>query len=357
MTETIAKPRRVTLADVAKRAGVSVSTVSAVLGDRPHCYASQATRQAVFDAADAMGYRPNLLARGLRSESTRTVGLMLPVLDRGAVAGGKLQSLEDTAWTSDYRLIIATYKNDAARLRQGVEECLGRHVDGIVFWGVDQDHAHVVDEARRAGVAVVTVEAEAPINAPDVAVDREAGTYLTMRHLLELGRRPALLFTMHDCLSGRRKVEGVRRAAGEFGRDLDDFLVLEVPQPVGSASAAGAEMAARLLEQREAYDAVLTFSDDVAAGVVATFSAAGVRVPHDVAVAGFDGSYAPEAMVIPITTVEQPRGIGAPVFDLLLDQMAGGPAGADRSVMLEPRLCVRESTVAGAGLGAPGRDI
>ncbi len=353
MNLSAGKPQRTTLADVAKKASVSVSTVSAVLGDRPHCFASEATRGAVRQAARELGYRPNLLARSLRSESTKTIGVLVPLLDRGVVAGGKLQSIEDAATAHGYRLIVSAYKGDVSRLQQAVDELLGRHVDGIVFWGVDGRHTAVVKEAMHAPVNVVTLEAEAQFDVPDLTVDRMQGTYLTMRHLLDLGRRPALLYTGHACLSGQRKVEGVKRAAAEHDYDLDAAVILQEASPVSTSTAIGVAMARELLTCRERYDAVLTFSDDVAAGVIATLASAGVDVPNDVAVAGFDGSYAPEAMVIPITTVAQPRDLGGPLFDLLKIDRTDSGSTHDQGVVLTPSLYIRESTVAGAGVGGP----
>jgi LacI family transcriptional regulator len=110
-------------------------------------------------------------------------------------------------------------------------------------------------------------------------------------------------------------------------------------------------MTQQLLSLGRAFDAVVTFSDEVAAAAIAQLCRRGVTVPDQVAVAGFDGAFAPHAMVIPLTTVQQPREIGKPVFDQLLRRMQASDDQPPPRIMLAPRLIVRESTVKGAGIG------
>jgi DNA-binding LacI/PurR family transcriptional regulator len=120
---------RVTLADVAKEAGVSVSTVSAVLGKRPHCYAAESTKEHVIQVARTLGYRPNVMARSLRGQSTRTIGVLVHGLKSTGVATAKLQSIEDTAWRHQYRILLGTHRDEQDRLDAYLEEMLGRSVD------------------------------------------------------------------------------------------------------------------------------------------------------------------------------------------------------------------------------------
>lgn len=340
------RTKRVTLADVARRAGVSVSTASAVLGRRPHCYASEQTKQQVIDAARHVGYRPNLLARSLRGEKTRTIGLVMFGLDVGPVGGGKLQSIEDEAWRQDYRLLIGTHKDDRARLRAYVDEFLNRAVDGLIYMPSVPEDGELIREARNAGVSVVTVEAPAEYDAPDVRVDREMGGYLQVKHLLDIGRRKlAFIFTSHRSHTGGAKVRGIERALKEAGLDLRDFPVIEDPRP-GNTAPAGTRLTQQLLDQGAAFDGLITLSDNIAASAVTTLVRSGRRVPEDVAVVGFDDAFEPDGMMIPLTTIRQPRQIGAPVFELLLSQIRGEDQG-DRPtrLALPPQLVVRRSTV------------
>ncbi|MFW6058599.1 MAG: LacI family DNA-binding transcriptional regulator [Phycisphaeraceae bacterium] len=346
------------MTDVAREAGVSVSTASAVLGRKAHCYAAASTKQQVFDAAKRVGYRPNLLARGLRGEQTNMIGLVMYGLDRGAVPNAKLQSIEDAAWHHGYRLLIGTHKDERARLEAYIDEFLDRAVDGLIFWPMLPEDGDLVEQALAGGTAVVTMEASRSFPAPDVAIDRERGARLQVEHLLQIGRRrPAFLLTSHHGHLGQAKVRGLEGALADHGLSLSQFPVLEMPRPHGVA-AAGAQLTEQLLREGHDFDSIVTLSDDVALPAIATLLRHGRRVPEDVAVVGFDDEHAPEGMVVPLTTISQPRDIGPIIFEQLLKNIRAENQDetAPARIRLAPSLIIRESTVPGAGVGRSASD-
>lgn len=347
---------RVTLADVAREAGVSVSTVSAVLGKRPHCYAAQATKDHVSQVARTLGYRPNLMARSLRGQSTHTIGVLVHGLKGPGLVHAKLQSIEDTAWRHQYRMLLGTHKDEYARLDAYLEEMLSRSVDGIVFQSPSPEGLKAIEMIRRTNTPLVTIEAHPRYGTWDVGVDRAAGAMLQVRHVLELGRKPAFFFTAYQGYTGTEKIRGIRMALQEAGHALDDFPVLERWQ-VRWPTKAGAMMTQELIDSGRSFDAIITMSDMVAQGVIATLLRRGLRVPQDVAVVGYDDEFSPEGMTVPLTSVHQPRNIGQSVFDLLFRQINARTMLQPQQIMLQPRLVVRESSVAGAGPGLEPEEV
>lgn len=347
---------KVTLADVASEAGVSVSTVSAVLGRKPHCYAAEATKQHIFEVARRIGYRPNLLARSLREQSTKTIGVVIWGLNYVAVQNAKLQSVEDAAWHNGYRILLGAHKDDPKRLEAYFNEFLNRSVDGLVFQPPIPQGQELVHLARATGTPMVTLEAAEELRTWDVGIDYARGTALQAQHVLELGRRPAFIFTSHYSHTGMAKVRGIEQALAKAGRSLDEFPVVEIPRAKRYPRKV-VQATEQLLASGWPFDAIITLSDIVAQAAITTLIRCGRRVPDDVAVVGFDDEFDPEGMIVPMTTIRQPREIGPAVFDLLLDQMAHGTGRPPKRISLAPTLVIRESTVSGAGVGPETSEI
>ncbi|MET4583186.1 DNA-binding LacI/PurR family transcriptional regulator [Conyzicola nivalis] len=323
------------LAEVARKVGVSEATVSRVLNDKPGVGA--ATRQAVLTALDVLGYeRPSKL----RGERARLVGLFLPELQNpifpafGEVVGGALAQ-------HGYTPVLCTVTAGGISEADYVDLLLQQQVSGVVFAGgqytqQDAPHEHY---RRLVELGLPTVVTNAPISGlgvPTVSTDDAVAVEQAWGHLTQLGHeRIGLLLGPRDHMPSRRKLDAARRLAGG---DLPPELVAHSQYSLEAGQAG----ATRLLGA--GVTAIVCASDPLALGAIRAVKRAGLSVPADVSVIGFDDSSLMTSTDPPLTTVRQPIELmGRMVVDLLLAQIEGVDSEPDE-YFFEPELVVRGST-------------
>lgn len=338
-------PRRVSVKDVAARSGVSFQTTSKVLNGGGSV--SDVTRQRILRAASDLGYVPNLQARSLVMQRTRTVGLVAgdfsdPGLSR-CLAGA-----EHEARRQGYSLMITSVEPEGSGTEYALPSMMERRVDGVLLAAPQMEEdlalAHVLDRTlpivslhHIAGAAVTTV-------GPD---DERAGELAT-RHLLALGHRA---IGVVSGIRGRRltqaRLRGHRQALDDAGVEFAPELVAEG----GVGVAGGMRALPTLLERRPDLTAVVCHHDLVAVGVLTALRRMNRRVPEDCSVVGFDDLQSAAYTSPPLTSVHIPfYEIGAEAMRLLLRMIAGAtPAGG---VALPVHLVKRSST--GAARGSDG---
>jgi len=330
-------PDKVTLADVADLADVSVMTVSRVVNDRPGVGA--ATRDRVRTAVAALGYRPNIVARGLKAHRSGTIGLLLPdvtnpyfpMIVRGA---------EDVAIAHGFTLLLTNVIEDMEREVAALEAFEDRRVDGVIACSPRLPAARLDALLVRHHAAVIVNRRSPPGVAGSVRMDHEQGTREAVRHLLAIGRRRlAVLCGPTDSYAGRERLLGIDRETREHGIDLPDARVIAGPPTVEGGFAA----TRRLLEGGHAIDALLCFNDLVAAGALQALAEAGIAVPDDVAVIGNDDIPFARMFTPALTTMRAATyDLGRHAMTMLLERMAGRGHGVD--IVLQPELVVRAST-------------
>ena len=323
------------LAEVARKVGVSEATVSRVLNEKPGV--SDATRQAVLTALDVLGYeRPTKL----RGERARLVGLFLPELQNPIfpafgeiVAAGLAQN--------GYTPVLCTQTAGGISEADYVELLLQQQVSGVVFVGgqYTQDNAPHEHYARLAELNLPTVFVNAPVaslNFATVSTDDAVATEQAWNHLRQLGHeRIGIVLGPEDHVPSQRKLAAARRAAEADG------LQLEVEHSHYSLEA-GQAATARLLTK--GVTALICMSDPIALGAIRAVRRAGLTVPGDVSVVGFDDSALMNAMDPPLTTVRQPiEPMGRMIIELLVSQIKGNGVATDE-YLFEPELVVRAST-------------
>lgn len=337
MDEVTAPQRKPTIRDIATVAGVSRGTVSRVINGGH--WVSPEARTAVEQAIDSMGYTANHHARSLATGRANSLAFLLTepqhllfddptfaLLLRGAAA-----ALSQRAMT----LVLLVAGTDAERAT--IEHYVrAGHVDGVMLIS-SHEADPFVDSLLRSKVP--TVCCGIPLGheneAPTVSVDEEGSARVMTRHLLDRGhKRIAMIAGPHDTPGGRYRLVGFRE---EMGTLFDPELVEEGDYSLES----GATAMARLLERSSDIDAVFAASDLMASGAITTLRRAGLRVPDDIAVAGFDDSGLAANHQPPLTTMRQPwERISEEMVSLLLDTISGVPRGA---VTLPTELVVRES--------------
>ncbi|NTW41846.1 MAG: LacI family transcriptional regulator [Cellulomonadaceae bacterium] len=326
------------LAEVARKVGVSEATVSRVLNGKPGV--SEATRQAVLTALDVLGYeRPTKL----RGERARLVGLVLPELSNpifpafAEVVGG---ALAQQGFTS----VLCTQTAGGITEADYVELLLGQHVSGIVFAGGnyaqrDAAHAHYQRlTARQLPVVLINASIDA-LPFPRVACDDEVAVEQAWGHLVSLGHtRIGLLLGPADHVPSERKLGAARAMATRTGLDLGPDQVVRSAYSLESGQAA----AGRLL--RAGVTGIICASDPLALGAIRAVRRAGLTVPGDVSVVGYDDSALMNCTDPPLTTVRQPiDSMGRAAIDLLVSQIGGATVAQDE-LLFEPELVVRGST-------------
>ncbi|MFC5828198.1 LacI family DNA-binding transcriptional regulator [Nonomuraea insulae] len=292
----------VTRNDVARLAGTSPAVVSYVMNNGPKPV-SAAARQRVLAAVKELGYRPNAVARSLRSRRTWTIGVIASDSAGGTSPffGQFTRACEEVAWQRGYSVLLGNSAEDPARAEGYVRRFMEHQVDGLVLMRVpvSPDRA----EEMRGRVPVVTIDHSAPPHFSRLAVDDEEGGYQATRHLLEHGhRRIGFVGGPLDITPVGLRAEGRRRALREAG------LTGEGPVAEGELSLEGGyDAALRLLRSSADRPTALFASiDDQAIGAMRAAADLGLRVPEDVAVVGFDGAREAAYTVPGLTTISQP---------------------------------------------------
>jgi DNA-binding LacI/PurR family transcriptional regulator len=324
------------LKDVARLAGVSPSTVSRVVNRS--IPVDDATRLRVEQAVRELGYRPNLLAKGLRMKSGALIGLVVPGVIHHTFASF-VQYVEDACSERGFHLIVGNNMNNPDREEAFIDALVRRHVDGIIFSRVS-DESRALRILSGAEIPVVIIDrALADEELPCVVLDNRRAGELAADHLLDLGHRrigsvtgPLKIALCRERLAGFREALA-RRGAGEPAVVEGDF---HFPR--------GREAARELRASRPDLTAVWAQNDLMAVGVLNELAQAGISVPGDVSVLGMDDTSLCDMTMPALTTVAQPFArISEAAVDLLLRQRAG-TAVKNEKVVVAPCLVVRGST-------------
>lgn len=323
--------RETTLHDVARHVGVSPRTVSRVVNDEGGF--SEATRHRVSAAIQELGYRPNLLARGLITRRSDTIGLVGTDMTDPffpELADGVQRAANDVGLT----MFFASTDGDVERQAAVLDKLRSHGVDGVILFPAPGSRDQVRAFAR-AGLSIVTVDD--PMEGPHlaaVASDIEVGAALGVGHLVATGRSRIAMLAI-DAGHGRR-LRGYRSALPDGSEPIIEY---------GEAtSVGGAEAMARVLGRTPDVDAVFAFNDLMAIGALRVLHQQGRRVPDDVAVVGFD-DIGLSSMVTPaLTTVHLDRERVGREAVSCLRAMADDPDGTREPVILPVELVIREST-------------
>jgi DNA-binding LacI/PurR family transcriptional regulator len=328
------------LKDVARAAGVSPSTVSRVVnGALP---VDAGTRTRVQEAVRALGYRPNLLAKGLRMKSGALIGLVVPEIGDHTFAS-IIRCVEAACASRGLHLIVGNPMNDPEREEAFIDALARRHVDGIIFSRVS-DESRILRILSGTEIPVVIIDrALEDEQLPSVVLDNRRAGELAAGCLLGLGHRRI------GCVTGPLNIALCReRLAGFRGEAARRGVQLGAVVEADFTFASGQEAAATLRGSFPGITAVWAQNDLMAAGILKQLAHDGARVPLDVSVIGMD-DVALCGMTMPsLTTIAQPVGrISEAAVDLLMRQRAG-TARRNEQVTVMPELVVRDSTAPAA---------
>lgn len=353
----------VTLLDVARACGFSVSTVSIVLSEAPLSQnVAEKTRKKIRAMAQQLGYHPDAHARSLRLRHSQTIGVLaydlsdpfcIPIV-RGIQAG--LQPTE-------YLPLLMDAQTERRLFDSYLKMILERRAEGVIViasWVFEE--ANLLADVEKNHVPIVIVGRDLTgRKIGSVLVDNEAGGALALRHLHQLGHRNiAVIRGPEELFDSEPRWAGVQRTAGEIGIRLNPKLVFQLPSLVDPTSGfeGGVLFARQLLAAGRPFTAVIAFDDLTALGVVRGLTEAGLRVPEDCSVVGFD-DVLPAAVATPaMTTISQPlREMGLQAARWTLDALEMREKGVKKTPrvhMFPPELVVRMSSARPPRKEAPG---
>ncbi|MCC3154399.1 LacI family DNA-binding transcriptional regulator [Hymenobacter sp. BT770] len=333
----------VSMADLARELGVSMTTISRALSD--HHSIGPATKQAVLKLAKKLNYQPNHLAAALRKGKSKLLGVIVPYIE-GRFFASVVHGIETAASKAGYSVIICQSSEDVVQERKNVETLLSAQVAGILV-SVSRntlDFRHF-EKVRKHGVPLVffdrILEGD---NVNAVVLNDRGGANQATLHLLEQGcRRIAhLAGPLHLNIYKNRR-QGYLDALESFGIAPDESLIVDCDMTLEG----GAACMAQLLELPNPPDAVFSAGDSAILGALQLLKSRGIRVPQDVALAGFSNEALTSVAEPMLTSVDQRcEEMGQAAFRLFKDLVdAEGTAFSQRQVVLQPQLFVRASSL------------
>jgi DNA-binding LacI/PurR family transcriptional regulator len=352
------KSGHVTLHDVARACGYSVSTVSIVLSEAPLSQnVAASTRERIRKMARQLGYHPDAFARSLRRRRSQTIGVLAydlsdpfctPIV-RGIQAG--LQP-------ADYVPLLIDAQTQRRLFDNYLRMILERRAEGVIViasWIFEETNLLADIEKNHVPIVIVGRDLTGR-KISSLLVDNDAGGKLAMRHLTDLGhRRIAVIQGPEELFDSEPRWAGVQRAAAEAGITIDPQLVGQLPNLMDSTSGfeGGLQFAKQMLASGRTFTAVLAFDDLTALGVVRGLTDAGLRVPEDCSVVGFDDVLPAIVSTPGITTIHQPlKEMGLLAAQWAVQAIEAREKGSQRPVQLHrapPELVVRKSTAPPAG--------
>ncbi len=343
----------VTMRDVAKASGFSPATVSVVLNNAPLArYIAAATKKRIEETAKRLGYRPNAMAQFLRSKRSHTIGVMLfDVTDPFCTP--ILRGIENALYQVSFLPLFTDAHNQRNRFERYLEMLLERHVEGLIVvanW-LFVDIQVLADVSKRE-IPAATIGWELPGDTvSSVMVDNEAGARLALEHLYQLGHRKiAFIRGPKTLIDSAPRWRGIQKFAQASGLEIDPHLVLELPESFdpNASFESGYRLTEELLQRKRKFTALMAFDDLTALGAIRALTKAGVDVPAQCSVTGFD-DVALSALSVPsLTTVRQPlEAMGSAAVNIVMEGINAGREKREYSTTHQkanPELVIRDST-------------
>jgi LacI family transcriptional regulator len=355
------KDATVTMRDVAETSGFSPATVSIVLNNAPLArYIAPATKKRIEETAKKLGYRPNAMARFLRSKRSHSVGVMIfDITDPFCTP--VLRGIENALYQCSYVPIFADAHNQRNRFERYLEMLLDRHIEALIVVAnwlfVD---IHLLADIGKRNIPAATIGCELPGDTvSSIIVDNEAGGRLAVEHLYQLGHRKiAFIRGPKMLVDSAPRWRGIQKFAQGVGLAIDHALVVQLPDSFdpNSGFENGQRFTDELLQKKKRFTALLAFDDLTALGAIRALTKADMKVPEQCSVIGFDDVPLSLLAAPPLTTVRQPlEAMGDLAVNVIMEGVNANLEKREVSIArhrTNPELVIRESTRATALSGA-----
>jgi len=332
--------KRVTLKDVAHEAGVSVGVISRVLNN--YGYFSEETKQKVLKAAEELNYQPSTIARSLKTNQTKAIGVIVSDVILYFFTAF-VRGVEDVASQNGYVVILCDTDENAVKERDYLLALYERNVDGLILSPSPGNHSYIKKIAR-GGTPIVLVDRKiGGLRAPTMLVDNESGAYEAVNYLIGLGhRRVGIITGLEGVTTTAERLAGYKKALLEHGLPLDPGLVKSGNDRIDKAREATEEF----LSMDMLPTAIFVSSEAMIAGALQVLKEKKIKVPKQISLVGFDDPTWASFTEPPLTTVRQPSySMGVLACQNLFKKMNSTSAtkAGDDSVILRPELIIRES--------------
>lgn len=306
----------VTIKDIARELGLSVSTVSRALNNDTNI--RKETRDRIVAAAARMGYIKSPVAMNLKFGYTKTIGVIVPEMTT-PYAALVIDGIQNVCYANRYKVMIASSGEDSRKERENVQMMFQFMVDGIIACSCDgKGSAGLWQEIVGKGIPLVMYDRVSPdVHAPHVVIDDETKAFFLVEHLIRTGRRRIAFIGIDDrvVFNSHLRLQGYREALQRYRIGYDPDIVVQAPGMCYSDGAAALDQ----LSGKD-IDAIFAFTDTLAIGAMNRLASLGLAVPDDVAVAGFSGTEISTIVRPTLTTVEpQQYAIGQKAAKLILD--------------------------------------
>ncbi|MBU1275727.1 MAG: LacI family transcriptional regulator [Proteobacteria bacterium] len=336
--------KQATVKDIARAAGVSITTVSLALRGKDANRISSATCEKVLAIAKTLNYQPNFAARSLVNKQSNIIGLLIKTL-LNPFYSELAQDIIGRAQERGYRVITCSVEDGVDNHKAEIRELISHGVDGLIVCAALLDDKFVfelIDSGLPVALAMRYVQDQLGSPAVDfVGIDNPRGAYLAIEHLVKMGHRKiALMVGPKNTSTGQDRLQGAQVCFDTYGIDFDSRLVVE-----GDFSRrSGHELTRGLIGKGNEFTAIFTTNDHMALGVLDALQEAGLRVPQDVAVVGFDDIEMAGLPGVGLTTVSQKKTVmGRTVVDVLVSKIKMESVETVRRVVLEPKLIIRDT--------------
>lgn len=324
--------------DVARLAGVSTSTVSHVINNNR--FVSERVREKVDQAIRELNYAPSALARSLKINQTRTIGMLLTASSNPFYAE-VVRGVENSCYERGYSLILCNTEGDEDRMNRSLETLMQKRVDGLLMMCTETHLPSAEILNRYPSVPMVMMDWAPFEGRGDIIQDNALlGGELATQHLIDRGyTRIACIAGPQDKTPSRLRLEGFRKAMASSGLSVLPGYVVEGDfEFQGGFNAMNQLLALEVLP-----DAVFTSNDAMAVGVYHALFQAGLRVPQDIAVMGYDNIELARYLTPPLSTIHQPKDeLGELAIDTLIHRMLD-PDASQQTLVLTPELVERGS--------------
>jgi len=327
----------VTLKSVAAHVGLSAGTVSAVLNDAPSAkHIPKPTRDRIIAAARKLDYRPNFFARSLRKRRTFTLGVIAYEIGDG-YSSSIIAGIENSARQKDYFFVTGIHRHNRELFERYSRLLLQRGAEGIITVDFNLAHSLPVPAVSIPG----HIDNEGVTN---IVLDHRHAAELALKHLAELGHQKIAILRGHpDSADSHYRWNAVQEVAQDMGLQLDPDLVIQIDSTDSSPNL-GYPFGKRLVESKRPFTALFAYNDISAIGAIRAFQEAGLQVPRDVSVVGFDDIPGAAFHYPSLTTVRQPlRRMGELAVEMLVSRIEGEKE-YPREIAVQPEIVVREST-------------
>lgn len=333
----------VRLKDIAEDLGLSVVTISKVLRNHPDI--AEETRERVLKRVKELDYQPNITARSLVTGRSYLIGLVVPGLIHPFFAE-LAKALSAAIGRQGYSTIISSSEEDPELEGREIQHLTGRRLDALVIASSGTDIQPFL-RLERHGLPYVLIDRELPgLSANFVGINDEAAGRIATEHLIDQGCKTIAHIRGRDNSTGIRRFEGYKHALRRKGLPYQESLVVSRSQVDVNSEAMGAEAMRLLLKQRPLPDGVFAYNDPLAIGVMQAILDAGLRIPEDIAVIGCGNLHYDPLLRVPLSSIDQnSTGIGERTAEILLQILESKVPPQPKSIILEPSLTVRASSM------------